>query len=149
MQTRRAFLAALIAGAAATLSWTPTGSPAASPAAQPTVEIVALSHWPVQNALKPLRAFLTKLDGKVRVIELDAESPAGEKRIGALGLKGHIPVVLVINGSYRFKRPDGTAVEFKDFPAKAANPAGLNGAWTEADFEAAVGVELGKQGKQP
>lgn len=143
MQTRRAFLAALGAGVAATLVW----RPADALAAPPTVEIIALSHWPVQNALKPVRAFLGKLDGRVRVVELDAESPAGEKRIAALGLKGHIPIVLVIDGSYRFKRQDGSSVEFKDFPAKALNPLGLNGKWTEADFEAQVNARLGKEGK--
>ena len=145
MRTRRGFLAALIAGAAATLVWQPAGLLAA----QPTVEIIALSHWPVRNALKPVRAYLQKLEGNVRVIELDAESPAGEKRIGALGLKGHIPILLVIDGSYRFKRQDGSSVEFKDFPAKATNPLGLNGKWTEADFEAVVEAQLGKQGKRP
>lgn len=145
MQTRRAFLAALAAAAAAALLW----QPAATLAAQPTVEIIALSHWPVRNALKPARAFLDKLAGRVRVVELDAESPAGEKRTGALGLKGHIPILIVIDGSYRFKRQDGSAVEFKDFPAKAANPLGLNGTWSEADFEAVVNAQLGKQGTRP
>ena len=140
MQTRRGFLAALAAGAVATLLW----KPAAALAAQPTVEIIALSHWPVRNALKPARAFLAKLDGRVRVVELNAESPAGEKRIASLGLKGHIPILILVDGSYRFKRQDGSAVEFKDFPAKAANPLGLNGTWSEADFEAVVKAELGK-----
>ncbi len=116
---------------------------------QPTVEIIALSHWPVQDALKPARDFLGTLAGRVQVVELDAESPAGEKRIAALGLKGHIPILLLINGSDRFKRPDGTEVEFKDFPAKANNPLGLNGTWTEADFEAAVNAALGEPAKQP
>ena len=67
----------------------------------------------------------------------------GEKRIGAVGLKGHIPILLLINGSDQFKRPDGTAVEFKDFPAKADNPLGLNGSWSVADFEAAVNAAIG------
>ncbi len=145
MQTRRTFLTALAAGAAGACIWRPL----AALASVPTVEIISLSHWPVRSALKTVRTFLGKLDGRVKVVELDAESPEGEKRIGALGLKGHIPILLVIDGSYRFKRPDGSAVEFKDFPAKAANPAGLNGQWTEADLEAVVNAHMGKQGKQP
>jgi hypothetical protein len=112
--------------------------------AQPTVEIVALPHYPVQNALKPVRDFLGKLGGQVKVVELDSESPAGEKRIKAAGEKGHVPILLLVNGSDKFKRPDGAAVVFKDFPAGAGNPLGLNGSWSVADFEAAVNAALGK-----
>ena len=43
-----------------------------------------------------------------------------------------------------FKRPDGTLVVFKDFPAGAGNPLGLNGSWSVADFEAAVKAALGQ-----
>jgi hypothetical protein len=111
------------------------------------VEIIALPHWPVQDALKPVRAFLATATGRVKVVELDAESPEGENRISALGLKGHIPILLLINGSDRFKRADGTLVEFKDFPAKAGNPLGLNGSWTVVDFQTAVKAALGEPKK--
>ena len=143
MATRRDFVAALAASTAIAL----LADPVAVRAAAPTIEIIALPHSPVQTALKPVRDFLASLGGKVKVVELDAESPAGEKRISALGLKGHIPILLVINGSDRFKRPDGTAVLFKDFPAKADNPLGINGSWTVADFEAAVNAALGAAAK--
>jgi len=113
-------------------------------AAQPTVEIVALTHSPVRDALKPIRDFLGGLGARVKVVELDAGSPAGEKRIKDVGLKGHIPIVLLINGSDKSKRADGTAIEFKDFPAGAGNPLGLNGTWSVADFEAAVKAALEK-----
>ena len=112
--------------------------------AQPTVEIVALTHYPVQNALKPVRDFLAKLGGQVNVVELDSESAAGEKRIKAVGEKGHVPILLLVNGNAHFKRPDGTLVVFKDFPAGAGNPLGLNGSWSVADFEAAVKAALGQ-----
>ena len=112
--------------------------------AQPTIEIIALTHYPVRDALKSVRDFLGTLGGQVKVIELDAESTAGEKRIKDVGLKGHVPIVLLINGSDKFKREDGTQVEFKDFPAKANNPLGLNGSWSVADFETAVKAALGK-----
>ena len=139
MATRRSVAVALAAIAAIALST----EPVAAGAAQPTVEIIALPHSPVQSALKPVRDYLGTLGARVKVVELDAESPAGEKRIGSAGLKGHVPILLLINGSDRYKRADGTAVEFKDFPAKADNPLGLNGSWTVADFESAVNAALG------
>ena len=142
MATRRNVLAALAVSAAiAALAGVPAR------AAQPTVEIIALSHWPVRDALKPVRDFLATVAGQVKVVELNSESPEGAKRIAAVGLKGHVPILLLINGSQRFKRADGTAVEFKDFPAKANNPLGLNGTWTVADFETAIKAALGSAGK--
>jgi len=137
MATRRDVIAFAAAAALAVL----TGP---AHAAQPTVEIVGLAHYPVQNALKPIRDFLGGLGTRVKVVELDAGSAAGEQRIKDVGLKGHVPIVLLINGSDKFKRPDGTAVEFKDFPAGAGNPLGLNGTWSVADFEAAVNAALEK-----
>lgn len=138
MVSRRGFVLSLaLCAAFASLA----GRPAAG-AAQPTVEIIALSHWPVQDALKPVYDFLGTVTGRVTVVKLDAESPEGEKRLSALGLRGHVPMLLLINGSDRFNRPDGTAVEFKDFPANTGNPLGLNGSWTVADFEAAIKTAL-------
>jgi hypothetical protein len=142
MVTRRGFvLSFALYAAMASLAAFPAA------AAQPTVEIIALPHSPVQNALKPARDFLATVAADVKLVELDAESPQGETRTRAVGLKGHVPIVLLINGSYRFKRSDGTDVEFKDFPAHADNPLGLNGTWTVADFEAAVKAALGKPEK--
>jgi hypothetical protein len=139
MLTRKGFVLAI------PLLVASTSVASALAAVQPTVEIIALPHWPVKDALKPVREFLATTNGHVKVVELDAETPEGEARLTALGLKGHIPILLVINGSYRFKRPDGTIVEFKDFPAKAGNPLGLNGSWTVADFKTAVKAALGEQ----
>jgi hypothetical protein len=143
MTTRRTLIAAL----AATAAFAFVGAPFAARAAAPTIEIIALPHSPVVTALKPVRDFLAGLDGKVKVVELDAESAAGEKRISALGLRGHVPILLVINGSDRYKRPDGTAVLFEDFPAQPGQKLGINGLWSVADFEAAVNQAIGMAAK--
>ena len=138
MNTRRQFV--LILGAAFIALFGP-----AALAAQPNVEVIAMGHWPVQNALKPVRDVLAKYAGKVRVVELDAESADGEKRLKAVGLKGHIPLALLIDGNKSFKLPDGKTIEFVNFPAAAGNPMGLNGAWTVADFETALRAALGEK----
>ena len=140
MATRRKFIAALVASAAVAV----LVAPFTARAAPPTIEIIALPHSPVQTALNPVRDFLAGLGGKVKVVELDAESPPGVKRLSALGQKGHIPILLVINGSDEFTRPDGTAVLFKDFPAQPGQKLGINGLWSVADFEAAVNQAIGK-----
>ena len=117
-------------------------SACATKAAPPSVEIVSLSHWPVQSALKPVREMLGTFGTRIRVVELNAEAADGEARLASAGLKGHIPLAIFIDGAYRTKRADGTVVEFVSFPAAAGNPMGLNGSWTAEDLEAAVKERL-------
>ena len=140
MKTRRSFLG-LLGGCAVVFA---AGT---AYAAQPVVEILAMTHSPVRSALAPVRAVLAKYSDRVRLVEFDIESAEGEKREKAVGLKGHIPIVLLIDGRSSFKRPDGTVVAFVNFPAVAGNPLGLNGSWTVADFEAAIQAALGETAK--
>ena len=85
-------------------------------AAQPVVEIIGFAHPPVQSALKPLREWLASQATKLRVLEMDMDTPAAEKRLQAIGLKGHIPIVILIDGKYKHTRKDGSVVEFVSFP---------------------------------
>lgn len=106
----------------------------ATSAAQPVVEIIAFAHPPVQSALKPLRDWLAKQGKNVRVAEIDMETPAGEKRAAAVGVTGHVPILILVDGKFAFARKDGTAVEFKSFPA-APN---MKGSWTIDDAKAVI-----------
>lgn len=105
-------------------------------AGQPVVEIIAFAHPPVQSALKPLRDWLSGQGSKIRVVEMDMESPEAEKRLAAIGLKGHIPVVVLVDGKYRHARSDGSAVEFVSFPSGPGTPAGVKGGWSALDVQA-------------
>jgi glutaredoxin len=107
-------------------------------AAQPVVEIIAFAHPPVQAALKPLRDWLATQGSKLRVVEIDMESTEAEKRLKAIGLKGHIPVVVLVDGNYRHKRKDGSEVELVSFPAGPGTPAGVKGTWSAEDVQAAL-----------
>ena len=138
MITRREILMLIAAAGVA-------GSGCAALAAQPVVEVLAMAHWPVQKALKPVRDLLAKYQGRVRVTDIDIESDEGVKRLKAVGLKGHIPVVLLIDGNKSFKRTDGKTIDFVNFPAAADNPMNLNGTWSVADFEAALRTTLGEK----
>jgi len=131
MKTRRRFIAAMAVGVLSLA----TG---AAWAARPTVEIIAMVHPPVQDALKPLRAWLANQSGRLRVVEIDAESPRGEKRLEAVGLKGHVPIAILIDGKYRFQRKDGSEVVFVNFPDVKGSPPGIRGDWVTADVQAAL-----------
>lgn len=105
-------------------------------AAQPVVEIIAFAHPPVQSALKPLRDWLAAQGKKVRVTEIDMESPEAEKRLAAIGVKGHIPIVVLVDGKYKHTRQDGSAVEFVSFPNSPGTPTGVKGGWSAEDVQA-------------
>jgi len=131
MNTRRNFLAVLAISALGLTA----GQALAAP---PIVEILAMPHPPVTMALAPLRDWLATQGTKLKVVELNVETPQGEKRLAAVGLSGHIPIVILIDGQYRHKRKDGTALEFVNFPAIAGAPSGVRGSWTTADVQGAL-----------
>jgi len=135
MNTRRKFLATM---AAAVLAMAAGGALAAPP----TVEIVAMRHPPVRMALAPLREWLAAQGGKLKVIELDIESPLGEKRLAAAGLSGHIPILILIDGKHVFVRRDGGKVAFVNFPDIPGAPPGARGDWTLADVQAVLAARI-------
>jgi hypothetical protein len=103
-------------------------------AAQPVVEIIAFAHPPVQSALKPLRDWLSSQSKLIRVVETDMETPAGEKRAAAVGVTGHVPILILVDGKFAFSRKDSSAFELKSFPASA----NMKGSWTIEDAKAAI-----------
>lgn len=138
MKTRRHFLATL----AATVLMLAAGHALAAP---PTVEILAMGHPPVKMALAPLREWLAAQGSKLKLVETDVESPQGEKRLAAVGLSGHVPIVILIDGKYRQQRKDDVTQEFVNFPAIAGAPSGVRGTWTTADVQAVLAERM----KQP
>jgi hypothetical protein len=137
MITRRTLLAALAATAvlqSASLAY------AASPL---KVDIIALGHWPVQKALKPVREALDSFGGKIQVQEYDAEADDGKALIENAGKHGHVPVLILIDGSYKFTRADGSEIEFFSFPSGADNPLGLKGGWDVEDVKNVINNKLG------
>jgi hypothetical protein len=56
----------------------------------------------------------------------------------AVGLKGHLPVVVLVDGQYRHQRADGSTVEFVSFPAGPGTPPGVKGTWSAADVAAVL-----------
>ena len=131
MKTRGHFLAAL---AATTLALA-AGHALAAP---PVVEILAMPHPPVKMALAPLRSWLAAQGTKLKLVETDVESPQGEQRLAAVGLSGHVPIVILIDGQYRHKSKGGAVQEFVNFPAIDGAPSGVRGKWVTADVQAAL-----------
>ena len=131
MNSRRYFLGAIAASTLAIAA----GSAVAAPT---TVEILAMPHPPVKMALAPLRTWLASQGGKLKVIETDIESPQGVKRLASVGLDGHIPILILIDGQHRHKRKDGSTIEFVNFPAIEGAPPGVRGKWITTDVQAVL-----------
>lgn len=102
-------------------------------AAAPRIEIIAMTHPPVRAALQPLREWLNKQ--KIAVNEIDAESAAGVKRLATVGLSGHIPIVILINGQYQQRRTDGQPIALINFPNIPNAPAMARGKWAIEDVQ--------------
>jgi hypothetical protein len=136
LHSRRRWIATLTAAVASLLMLAP------AQAAQPVVEIIAFAHPPVQSALKPLRDWLAAQGTRLKVVEIDMETPAGEKRLRAVGVTGHVPVVILIDGQHLHKRADGSAVDLVSFPAGPGTPPGVKGTWSAADVEAILKPRL-------
>jgi hypothetical protein len=124
--------------AAASLLW----SSGQALAISPVVEIVAMPHPPVKAALSPLREWLAAQGNKITVKEIDSESADGIKRMQSVGLSGHIPVLILIDGQYRIKRKDGSTVEFVNFPNQPNTPPGARGNWTADDVQASLAARI-------
>jgi ABC-type glycerol-3-phosphate transport system substrate-binding protein len=136
---RRWFAALMVAVAASSALVAP-----AALAAQPVVEIIAFAHAPVQSALKPLRGWLAAQGARLKVVEIDMETAAGEKRLQAAGVTGHVPVVVLIDGQHLHKRADGSAVDFVSFPAGPGTAPGVKGTWSAEDVKAVLAARLAR-----
>lgn len=130
---RRYFLAALVA------TFLTGGHALAAP---PTVEIVAMAHPPIVAALASLRAWLASQGKKLKVVEIDAESAGGVKRLQEIGLRGHVPVVVLVDGKYRHGLKDGRQVEFVNFPNIEGAPPAVRGDWTTADVQVVLSARM-------
>jgi hypothetical protein len=129
---------------AATLLLTGTLIAQAHAAAPVLVEVFAYAHPPVAEALKPVREMLARQGAAVRVVEIDLDQPEAEKRVAALGIKGHVAALIMVAGQRSFRRPDGSALEFVNFPAGSAGPVAMRNSWTPAELQAVIAQYKGK-----
>lgn len=116
----------------------------AQAAAPVLVEVFAYAHPPVAEALKPVREMLARQGAAVRVVEIDLDQPDAEKRVAALGVKGHVAALILVSGQRSFKRADGSALEFVNFPAGSAGPTAMRNTWTPAELQAVIAQHKAK-----
>jgi ABC-type glycerol-3-phosphate transport system substrate-binding protein len=102
-----------------------------------TVEIVSLNHPPVRPVLDQVDALLKPYGAKVKVTRYDFDTPEGAAFAQKMGLTGHDPLAIFVNGSQSFNL-DGRTVTFNSFPQGGGTGMVPDGAWTVADLEAVL-----------
>jgi len=107
------------------------------------VEIVALDHWPIRRALEQTLEMLKNFGDKVTVQQIDADTKAGKARLKASGMKGHIPVVIFVDGEFKHTL-EGQEVIFENFPVASESPMKLDGKWSAGDVRAVIEAKLGE-----
>ncbi|MBC8259330.1 MAG: hypothetical protein H8E38_09960 [SAR324 cluster bacterium] len=106
------------------------------------VEIVALDHWPIRRALEPTLDMLKEFGDKISITQIDADSKEGKARLKSSGMKGHIPVVIFVNGEYTHTVNDHEVV-FKNFPVDSDSPMKIDGKWSAGNVKAVIEAILG------
>jgi hypothetical protein len=136
----------LLAGSAlglAACSALPAGAGAADPAGTPlppgtvAVDIIALNHPPLRPVLAEVDQLLAPYGAKVHVTHYDFDTPEGADFAKKMGLSGHIPVVIYVNGKDTFTL-NGRKVTFESFPQGQGTGMVADGAWTTADLDAVL-----------
>jgi hypothetical protein len=102
-----------------------------------TVEIVFLNHPPVRPVLDQVDALLKPYGAKVKVTRYDFDTPDGAAFAQKMGLTGHDPLAIFVNGSQSFNL-DGRTVTFNSFPQGGGTGMVPDGAWTVTDLDAVL-----------
>jgi len=100
------------------------------------VDVLFMDHGPMQPTLKQMRATFADFGDSLRVSWHDAESQAGAGFMAKMGVKGHVPLQIWLNGKDTVAVGD-KPIRFVGFPT-GAGPAFFQGKWTMDDLRQAI-----------
>lgn len=138
--------AVLMIGAILTLTACESGTPSpVDPVSSgtATVDILFLNHPPVLPVLDEVGAVLQPYGDKVKVTRYDFDTPEGAAFAQKMGITGHDPLAIFVNGSQSFNL-SGRAVSFNSFPQGAGTGMVPDGAWTIDDLDAVLKIVTGQ-----
>ena len=91
------------------------------------IEVLYMNHGPLRPTLRELDKLFTGYGDKIAVYRHDFYSEEGERFKAEKEIKGHVPLVLWIDGKSTLK-VNGTLVQFRGFPT-GSGPASFQGKW--------------------
>ena len=136
----------LIIGIVLTLTACGSGTPEPvipAPSETATVDIIYLNHPPVLPILQEIDAVLNPYGDKVKVTRYDFDTTEGAAFAQKVGITGHDPLAIFVNGSQSFDL-DGRTVTFNSFPQGGSTGMVPDGAWTVADLDTVLKKILGQ-----
>lgn len=113
------------------------------PSGTAKVDIVYLNHPPVIPVLDQVTARLKPYGDKVKVTRYDFDTPEGAAFAQKMGIMGHDPLAIFVNGSQSFKL-NGRIVTFNSFPQGGGTGMVPNGDWTIDDLDAILKIVTGQ-----
>ncbi len=138
--------AVLMIGVILTLTACGSGTPAPVvpvPSGTATVDILYLNHPPVLPVLDQVAALLKPYGDKVKVTRYDFDTTEGAAFAQKMGITGHDPLAIFVNGSQSFNL-DGRTVTFNSFPQGAGTGMVPDGEWTTDDLDAVLKIVTGQ-----
>jgi len=107
------------------------------------VDILYLNHPPVLPVLDQVASVLEPYGDKVKVTRYDFDTPEGAAFAKKVGITGHDPLAIFVNGSQTFNL-DNRVVTFNSFPQGAGTGMVPDGAWSIDDLDAVLKIVTGQ-----
>ncbi len=106
------------------------------------IEVLYMNHGPLRPTLRKLEKLFTGYGDKIAVYRYDFYSKEGERFKAEKGIKGHVPLVLWIDGKSTLK-VNGTPVQFRGFPT-GSGPSSFQGKWNMEVLKEALDQKTNK-----
>ncbi len=106
------------------------------------IDVLYMNHGPLRPILRELDDLFTGYDDKIEVYEYDFYSEEGERFKTRKGIKGHIPLVIWIDGKSTLE-VNGNQVTFTGFPT-GSGPASFQGEWNMDILKEAIDLVTNK-----
>lgn len=124
--------------------------PAAQAGAEVKLDILFMNHGPMQPVIKNIKKILAGHSQTATAVWYDFESSSGQDFRRQNNIKGHIPLLIYLNGSPTWEL-EGRKVTFAGFPS-GYGPYQFRGKWSLEDLDRLLGspaASEGKRGTQP
>lgn len=107
------------------------------------VDVLYMNHGPLMDTLHKMKALFSGYGPKLVLSWHDFETPEGKRFMAIKGIKGHVPLMIWIDGKSKWM-VGGKPVEFSGFPT-GSGPAFFRGKWTLDDLKAALNQAAAKR----
>ena len=100
------------------------------------IDVLYMNHGPMRPTLRNLEDLFSGYGDKIAVSRYDFESEEGEQFKAQRRIRGHIPLVIWIDGKSTVK-VNGKQVAFSGFPS-GSGPSFFQGKWNMEDLKMAL-----------